>query len=954
MKKITLVLSTLFSSFLFAQNHTFSWMHTFGSNVSDEQINSIGSNGSHIVTGGAFYGSNTNLGNGNAISANSQGSSDFFVNNYNAANGNTLLSFTAGGSLLDYAKDVEVDANGNFYVYGVYQQQIELDTNLGGASILIGAGITNGFLAKYNPSGGLLWSINIDGDGTHFPGALKLDAAGNSYVAFSFSNDIFPNPTNLALSYISAGGSDICVAKYDITGNFVWAKHIGGTADDMIEDVYIHNNGNISSVGYFNATVDFDPNAGVQNYTATNGSAGFLWRLDNLGNFLSTNILEGTSAGSNVIARTLDIDINDNFYIAGSFNNDMNLNPSGGSNLATSSTPSAGFMISIDASRNYRWGKTINFNATNDKIACLKTAGTRFYITGNFGQTVDMDPSAATANLITNNTDVFLAAYDINGNYIWAKQTHSSNQALANDLLVDANGAIYVAGQFNGTTNFNFNAGNNSATSNNNTANAFIVKLSECTQVTNGTDLVNSCGSFTWIDGNTYTSSNNTATFTLQGVNQFGCDSIVTLNLTMGSTVNKTDIIQSCGPITWLDGNTYSSNNSTATFTIVGANPGDCDTTITLNLTIGSANTGIDVVHACDSFIWINGTTYYASTNTPTFLIPNGNQSGCDSTVTLNLTMHQAQYGIDTKTSCGSYEWIDGNVYSNSTTAPQHTILGGAANGCDSIVTLHLTVNVAPSSTFTHSACGSYTWIDNNNYTSSNNTASYTYINQGANGCDSTVFLDLTINTIYSLTETVHACSSYTWINGITYTSSNSTATFSTLTASGCDSTVTLNLTIPIINKTVSLSAQTFTLTSLENDADSYQWFDCVNQVPVLNETNQSFTPTQNGKYSLKITKGGCTETSDCITIAGIGIAENSLIQSIFPNPTKNLATVTLAQNVEKGNIQILDLSGKILHVATIENTNSFTISLEDYPSGMYIIKVNSGNSVHFQKLVKE
>src|SRR5690606_29014970 len=114
------------------------------------------------------------------------------------------------------------------------------------------------------------------------------------------------------------------------------------------------------------------------------GSAGFLWRLDNVGNLLSTNIFEGTNAGSNVIARSLDLDNNDNFYIAGTFNNDMNLNPSGGSNLATSSTPSAGFIVSLDASRNYRWGKTINFNATNDKIARLKTAGMRFYIAGNF------------------------------------------------------------------------------------------------------------------------------------------------------------------------------------------------------------------------------------------------------------------------------------------------------------------------------------------------------------------------------------------------------------------------------------------------------------------------------------------------------------------------------------------------------------------------------------------
>ena len=43
---------------------------------------------------------------------------------------------------------------------------------------------------------------------------------------------------------------------------------------------------------------------------------------------------------------------------------------------------------------------------------------------------------------------------------------------------------------------------------------------------------VNSCGPITWIDGNTYTTSNNTATHLLPGVAQFGCDSLITLNYT--------------------------------------------------------------------------------------------------------------------------------------------------------------------------------------------------------------------------------------------------------------------------------------------------------------------------------------------------------------------------------------------------------------------------------------
>ena len=87
-----------------------------------------------------------------------------------------------------------------------------------------------------------------------------------------------------------------------------------------------------------------------------------------------------------------------------------------------------------------------------------------------------------------------------------------------------------------------------------------------------------------------------------------------------------------------------------------------------------------------------------------------------------------------------------------------------------------------------------YTWIDGNTYTTSNNSATWTLTN--ASGCDSTVTLDLTITNSNTGTDVQTACDSYTWIDGNTYTTSNNSATWTLTNASGCDSTVTLDLTI--------------------------------------------------------------------------------------------------------------------------------------------------------------
>ena len=149
--------------------------------------------------------------------------------------------------------------------------------------------------------------------------------------------------------------------------------------------------------------------------------------------------------------------------------------------------------------------------------------------------------------------------------------------------------------------------------------------------------------------------------------------------------------------------------------------------------------------------------------------------------------------GTDTQTACDSYQWIDGNTYTESATAT-HTLEGQAANGCDSVVTLNLTIKESTRGTDTQTACDSYQWIDGNTYTESA-TATYTLEGQAANGCDSVVTLNLTIKESTRGTDTQTACDFYQWIDGNTYTES-ATATHTLQTVNGCDSTVTLNLTI--------------------------------------------------------------------------------------------------------------------------------------------------------------
>ena len=245
---------------------------------------------------------------------------------------------------------------------------------------------------------------------------------------------------------------------------------------------------------------------------------------------------------------------------------------------------------------------------------------------------------------------------------------------------------------------------------------------------------------------------------------------MVTLDLTINNSVSGTDTQVACGSYTWIDGNTYTASNNTATFTFPNGSVNGCDSIVTLDLTINNSVSGTDIQVACGSYTWIDGNTYTASNNSATFTILNGSINGCDSTVTLDLTINNSVSGTDTQVACGSYTWIDGNTYTTSNNSATFNIVGGAVNGCDSLVTLDLTINNSVSGTDTQVACGSYTWIDGNTYTASNNTATFTFPNGSVNGCDSIVTLDLTINNSVSGIDTQVACGSFTWIDGNTYT----------------------------------------------------------------------------------------------------------------------------------------------------------------------------------------
>ena len=195
-------------------------------------------------------------------------------------------------------------------------------------------------------------------------------------------------------------------------------------------------------------------------------------------------------------------------------------------------------------------------------------------------------------------------------------------------------------------------------------------------------------------------------------------------------------------------------------------------------------------------------------------------------------------------------------------------------------------------------------------------------------------------------------CGPYTWIDGITYTKSDSTSTYTLTSSEGCDSVITLNLSIDTINLSVSQSGINL---SANQSGSSYQWLNCPTMSSIPGATNQTYTPTNNGDYAVAITNNGCSDTTACYTITSVGIMENGFGNGLllYPNPTNGNFSIDLGESYQTTTIIITDLVGKVIQTQIYNESQLLNLNIEE-PAGIYLLMIESGDKKAIIRLIKE
>ncbi len=318
--------------------------------------------------------------------------------------------------------------------------------------------------------------------------SLTVDAAGNIYATSTFFGTVDFDPGAGVFNLTSAGSYDVFVTKLDPTGNFVWAKAVGGTLGEAAYGIAIDATGNIYVTGSYNGTADFDPGTSNFNLTSAGQTDIFIFKLDNDGNFVWAKSIGGdqySSTGGDQ-GNGIATDAAGNVFVTGFFHDKVDFDPGPGVfnlQISSGSCPSCTmiFLLKLDTNGNFVWAKetggggdSMGFAVAIDPSGNVLTTG--YFWSGAFGATS------------TGTQDIFIAKHDNNGNLLWGRAigdaTDISQHEKGYGIASDASGNVLVTGRYQNTTDFDPGAGVFNLTAVN-SWDAFILKL-------------NSSGGFVW------------------------------------------------------------------------------------------------------------------------------------------------------------------------------------------------------------------------------------------------------------------------------------------------------------------------------------------------------------------------------------------------------------------------------------------------------------------------
>ncbi len=275
---------------------------------------------------------------------------------------------------------------------------------------------------------------------------IASDNAGNIYITGEFEGTVDFDPGAGVTNLVSNGGSDVFVAKYNDSGELLWAQSLGGAGNDAGLGITVDSAGKVYVSGNYSGAIDFDPTADTD-IKAGGTQDAFVLALDADGSYSWSATFNSTNE---VFGYDLEVNAAGDVYVAGGFTGTTDFDPLFGVVApVVSNGDSDGYLTKLDSTGRVQWVKTFG-NFRDDAILAIDLdSSSNVVMTGFFETIIDMDPGAGTTNLIGGGLgDTFVTKLDDEGNLLWTFAANGTNDNIGRDIVVDSNDDIIFTGSF--------------------------------------------------------------------------------------------------------------------------------------------------------------------------------------------------------------------------------------------------------------------------------------------------------------------------------------------------------------------------------------------------------------------------------------------------------------------------------------------------------------------------
>jgi len=458
------------------------------------------------------------------------------------ANGAFVWAKAIGGQGMNDIKGVTTDANGNIYITGSFSNTADFDPGAGTFNVASNNGSTDAFVAKLDANANLIWVKTIGGLNADQGRAVTVDLNGNVYVTglFNGTADFDPGAGTFTLF---AYNEDAFVLKLAANGDFIWARNMGGNQYDQGYDIVADNASNTYVTGQFSGFGIF----GNYSMSALGPKDVFIAKLDASGTVIWAKQI-GESLDSTLV-HSVAYDKTGNVVIAGQYFKNIDINPGAGVSILAVQPVGCGnyFLLKLTTNGAFVWGVQHGRPALGcvANIDIAADNGGNIYSTGIHGHGADFDPGTGNFTLTPKGLypdyDIFVSRINANGTFGWARgfgSTRLGDRGIA--IGVDTFGNVYTTGVFADTVDMDPGVNNSflyapDSNAGNPDYAVYVHKFGQC--ATLQTVITQSaCKSYT-LAGNTYTKS---GTYTINLATSNNCDSVITLNLTIAPDTSVT------------------------------------------------------------------------------------------------------------------------------------------------------------------------------------------------------------------------------------------------------------------------------------------------------------------------------------------------------------------------------------------------------------------------------